>query len=95
MKTCVMETDILVSFPNIDDEGVYDLQCYDGYAIGIRTCDSEEFPATIRMEYPLLADILDSEEAVNHVLTYRGLWDLSAKDIHYGDVMMAYGSVAN
>ena len=46
-------------------------------------------------QYPILADILADEDAVAEVLTYRGLYDLRAENIHFGDVMMCYGMVTN
>ena len=89
----ILETDIYVAIG--DDEAVYDLKCYDGYATGVRTCDNENCPATIKMEYPLLAEILPYEHLVSHILTYRGLYDLRAENIHFGDVMMALGEIVN
>lgn len=90
----ILETDIEVSMPN-GSTATYDLKCYDGYATGVRTDADADAPATITMDYPILADILADEDAVAEVLTYRGLYDLRAENIHFGDVMMRYGIVIN
>lgn len=74
----------------------YDMECGDGEAIGT-LCDSNApiAPKRIKMTYPKLADVLADEDMANDVLEYRGLYDLTPSDIHYGDVMMAYGEVAS
>ena len=84
----VLETDIYVSFPNVEEEGIYDLHCYDGYATGERTCDTEDCPKHIKMTYPTIKEVLEDEEMAGFILRYRGLRDLSASDIHYGDIML-------
>lgn len=45
------------------------------------------------MTYPTLAEIKADEELARYVLKYRGLYDLTIDDIHYGDIMMALGEV--
>jgi hypothetical protein len=40
-------------------------------------------------------EVLANEEMCNEVLEYRGLADLTKKDIHYGDIMLAYGKVSS
>jgi hypothetical protein len=45
------------------------------------------------MTYPLRKDVLKSEGMSNAVLEYRGLYDCTKKDIHYGDIMMKYGKI--
>lgn len=94
-KEPILETDIIVTLPNIKDDAIYDLKCYDGYATGERICDTENAPKNIRLEYPTLEEVLADEEKVSYVLEYRGLYDLTPNDIHYGDIMMAYGEVVN
>lgn len=91
----ILETDIIVTMPNGTTDAIYDLKCYDGYATGVRICDTEDAPATIKMEYPLLAEILTDEDAVRYILNYRGLYDLRADNIHFGDVMMCFGMITN
>lgn len=91
--TPILETDILVCLPNIEGEVTYDFECYDGYATGSRVDNTENAPKEIRMVYPTLAEIKADEEKAEYVLEYRGLYDLSVEDIHYGDIMMAYGEV--
>ena len=76
------------------NEVTYDMECYDGYAIG-KLVDDVDAPATIRMEYPKLADVLEDNDLCYHILKYRGLWDKTADDIHYGDIMMYLGEIVS
>ena len=94
-KEPILETDILVYFPHLKDDAIYDLECYDGYATGERICDTENAPKNVRLEYPTLEEVLADEQKASYVLEYRGLYDLTPSDIHYGDIMMAYGEVVN
>lgn len=94
MKTNpILETDILVHLHDLNDEVAYDFTCYDGHATGNRVDDILEAPKTIEMEYPTLAEVLADKDKARYILEYRGLYDLNANDIHYGDVMMAYGEM--
>ena len=93
-KEFILETDIEVSLPFLKNkQATYNFKCYDGYAIGERTCDNEKAPKTIRMEYPTLEEVLASTKKTERILDYRGLYDLEAKDIHYGDIMITFGKV--
>lgn len=76
-------------------EVAYDMECYDGYAIG-KLVDDVDAPSTIRMEYPKLADVLsDMGGVADDILQYRGLFDKTADDIHYGDIMMYLGEIVS
>lgn len=77
------------------NEVTYDMECYDGYAIG-KLVDDVDAPSTIRMEYPKLADVLsDMGGVADDILQYRGLFDKTADDIHYGDIMMYLGEIVS
>ena len=77
------------------NEVAYDMECYDGYAIG-KLVDDVDAPATIRMEYPKLEDVLsDIGGVADDILQYRGLYDKTADDIHYGDIMMYLGEIVS
>lgn len=77
------------------NEVAYDMECYDGYAIGTLV-DDVDAPATIRMEYLTLADVLsDMGGVADDILQYRGLYDKTADDIHYGDIMMYLGEIVS
>lgn len=91
-KEFILETDIELSLPK-NKQATYNLKCYDGYAIGERTCDNEKAPKSIRMEYPKLEEVLASTKKTERILDYRCLYDLEAKDIHYGDIMITFGKV--
>lgn len=91
-KEFILEKDIELSLPK-NKQATYNFKCYDGYAIGERTCDNEKAPKTIRMEYPTLEEVLASTKKTERILDYRGLYDLEAKDIHYGDIMITFGKV--
>ena len=89
----ILETSVEVLIGG--NEVTYDMECYDGYAIG-KLVDDVDAPATIRMEYPTLADVLsDMGGVADDILQYRGLWDKTANDIHYGDIMMYLGEIVS
>lgn len=94
MENVVIENEIEVSIG--ENTYLYDLKCSDGEAIGTLCpidLNDPDAPRVIKMEYPKLADVLADEDMCDHILEYRGLHDLSPSDIHYGDVMMAFGEV--
>lgn len=77
-----------------DHEHSYDCDCCDGVAICTRTDPNDTtIPMQIKVTYPTLDEILADEDKCDHILKYRGLHDLKPSDIHYGDVMMAYGEI--
>jgi hypothetical protein len=46
------------------------------------------------MEYPTRNDVLsDMGGVADDILQYRGLYDLDASDITYGDIMMYLGEI--
>lgn len=75
-------------------EHLFDVKCYDGYAIATR-CEDEDNTniEQVRLEYYTLAEVLSNEILSEQVLQYNGLYDLSPSDINYGDIMMAYGII--
>lgn len=75
-----------------DNEHYYSMECYDGYAIG-KTTEGDGIRPVIKMTYPKLDEVLADEKLSKYVLQYRGLYDLTPEDIHYGDVMMALGEI--
>lgn len=78
-----------------DKEHAYQLDCYDGWAIGValrNDDDDAEVPAEIIVRYPRLRAVLDSETMTRHTLEYRGLGN-DPSVIHYGDIMMAFGKI--
>lgn len=94
-KKFIMEEDILLYDKRVfgdTEEHSFNCKCYDGYAECTAT-DSEEKIQKVTMTYPLRKDVLKSEEMSNAVLEYRGLYDCTKKDIHYGDIMMKYGAI--
>lgn len=98
MANYVVENDVLFNDSTIMGDNLehpYNLKCYDGYAIGVAV-DCEEnknVPKKIRILYPLRGDIVYDENKSQKVLKYRGLYDLSAKDINYGDIAICYGKI--
>lgn len=82
------------SFFGDDYEHCYDVDCYDGWAIGTR-CNlmDADAPTAVLLTYPTLAEVLATDELSAYVLRYRGLYDLTPEDIHYGDIMMAFGAL--
>ena len=93
-KDFIVEEEVLVEIWQYED-APYRMVCYDGYAIG-KLVDDVDAPATIRMEYPKLADVLsDMGGVADDILQYRGLWDKTVDDIHYGDIMMYLGEIVS
>lgn len=68
----------------------YDCKCYDGYAICINPTEKKK---RFRVKYPLKKEVLSSAIMSNQVLEYRGLFDLTKEDIHFGDIMMVFGTI--
>jgi hypothetical protein len=66
--------------------------CSDKLAIAIEQSD-EERKFCYFLQYPSLQEVLDSKALTNDVLRYCGLYDLSAKDLNYGDLMLTYGEI--
>ena len=97
-KDFIIEEEVLVNVAGYS-EVPYRMVCYDGYAEGTLIDDDAEFhnaPKTIRMEYPTLNDVLyDKGGIADDILYYRGLWDKTADDIHYGDIMMYLGEIVS
>ena len=91
-KDFIIEEEVLVKICQYE-EVPYRMECYDGYAIGTLLDEEYQCPKTIRMEYPKLADVLEDNDLCYHILKYRGLFDKTADDIHYGDIMMYLGGI--
>ena len=96
-KNVIIEDEVWVY--NIDGyaEVPYRMECYDGYANGTLLYEEKypNAPKNIRMEYPTRNDVLsDMGGIADDILLYRGLWDKTADDIHYGDIMMYLGEIA-
>ena len=79
----ILETDIELD----DRDGLFECKCYDGYAI----CEEYDGNTKVVMTYPTLAEVVADEDLCDKILEYRGLYDLKAKDIHFGDVMIVLG----
>ena len=83
-------TDVAVFGDN--DEHEYKVKCFDGHAIAERAEESNA-PHTLRLTYPTLAEVKADEDLAEEVLDYRGLYDLTAEDITFGDVCMYLGEI--
>ena len=95
MKDFICEKEIFFSnfdFFQDNNEHAYDCKCYDGYAICSAIDDKEEHKK-IKVTYPLRDEILANEQMCEEVLEYRGLYDLTKTDIHFGDIMVSYGKI--
>lgn len=93
----VIESEVLFTDKRIfgdDHEHSYECDCCDGVAICTRTDPNDTtIPMQIKVTYPTLDKILADEDKCEQILRYRGLYDLKASDIHYGDVMMTFGEI--
>jgi hypothetical protein len=98
MAKSVIEEEIYFNNKKIfkdDIEHPYDCVCYDGYAIcrAVQCEDNENVPPILKLNYPLRKEIMKSNAKCNSILAYRGLYDLSKKNITYGDIMVLYGVI--
>lgn len=76
------------------NEHNYDFECYDGIAYGTLSDDEDETaPKNITMIYPKLAEVMNDDDMQNYILKYNGLYDLTANDILYEDILLAYGVI--
>ena len=66
-----------------------DCHCYNGIAIGKEFGTENWFT----FYYPKLEDVLKDDDMIEEILTYCGLYDLNAKHINYGDIMVTYGEI--
>jgi len=91
-RVCIEEEVLFTdkSFFKDSKEHCYKCECHNGYAVG--TPVDEDLPK-IKVEYPLRNVIVRSIARSAEVLQYRGLYDLTARDITYGDIMMKYGKI--
>lgn len=93
MEKMILETSIEVTINGNAIE--YDMECYDGYAIGtLVDLVYTDAPKKIKLTYPTLAEIRADEDKAEYCLVYRGLYDLDITDLHQGDIMMAFGELA-
>ena len=93
-ENIIIEESILFTdekFFGDNKEHEYDCKCKDGVAMCKRVgCDENE-PLSIIVEYPTLSGLTDKEK--DRILEYRGLYNLTRDDVHYGDVMVVYGKI--
>ena len=95
-KKVIIEDEILFvdeKFFGDCKEHAYECHCHDGQAACFLVDDEDETaPKRIVVKYPMLKEL--SNKMKDEILEYRGLYDLTHKDIHYGDVMVVYGTIA-
>lgn len=95
MAKFILEDEILFTSKKIfkdSEEHSYTCKCYDGVAVCDPT-DEEGLPMLIAT-YPKKADVRKDKELCREILDYRGLWDLKASQITYGDIMLKMGKLA-
>jgi hypothetical protein len=74
-------------------EHEYNCRCSNGQATCFLADDEDKTaPKKIVVKYPKIKELTTKQK--DYILEYRGLYDLTHKDIHYGDVMVAYGKIA-
>lgn len=96
MSKVIIEDSILFTdkkFFGDNKEHEYNCHCHDGQATCFLADDEDKTsPKRIVVKYPKIKEL--NNEQKDYILEYRGLYDLTRKDIHYGDVMVAYGEIA-
>lgn len=92
----VVEEVYLYDFDFFKDkaEHCYNLLCYDGYAIGeLYDIEDTLAPKKIKLTYPKRKVVMRNDEMIEHILSYRGLYDVQASEIHFGDIAIVYGKI--
>ena len=93
MRKVYIEDSVLFTdkdFFGDNKEHEYFCRCHDGFALCISSVYSNA-PDVIKVKYPKLKEL--TKEQKDYIIDYRGLYDLTRKDIHYGDVMVVYGEI--
>lgn len=83
----IVKTDV-----ELENGAMVDVCCFDGIGIAI---DIDEDSKFYILTYPKLKELTLNEDDIKEVLTHCGLYDLTAKDIHYGDIMLTYGEIVS
>lgn len=96
-KKHVIET--AIEFKEYYPYATYECVCYDGIAYCVlEDCDCDDdngnAPEKLVVRYPEKKDVLKDKELARDILDYRGLYDLSIKDLTYGDIMLYSGIVS-
>ena len=94
MAKFILEEEILFTNKKIfkdSEEHCYTCKCYDGVAVCEPTYE-DELPMLIAT-YPKKADVRKDKELCRSILEYRGLWDLTASQITFGDIMLKMGKL--
>lgn len=78
-------------------EHYYDVECHDGYAKATkctgRGFENNKGPEKLELTYPKREQVVNNKKMAAEVLEYRGLFDLTAKDINFSDIMIYYGQL--
>ena len=94
MSELIHESGILFydsDFFGDEREHEYDCDCMDGHAYCVLARMSDSAPYSIEVEYPKIGELTDEQK--DHILVFRGLYDLSHSDITYGDVCVTFGTI--
>ena len=94
MAKFILEDEILFTNKKIfkdSEEHCYTCKCYDGVAVCEPTY--EKYLPMLIATYPKKADVRKDKELCRAILEYRGLWDLTAAQITYGDIMLKLGKL--
>ena len=100
MTKSVFEEEIYFNNKKIFNDNLdhpYNCICYDGYAIcnAVECEGNENVPYFLKLKYPLRKEIMQNKQKCEEILQYRGLYDLTKKDITYGDIMVSQGVIEN
>lgn len=88
MKKLIIKTDI-----ELNNGVMVDCVCCNGFALAIEQSE-EERKFAFYLTYPTLEQVLDNNDMCKEVLTYCGLYDLTSKDINFGDIMLTYSEIS-
>lgn len=94
MAKFILEDEILFTNKKIfkdNEEHCYTCKCYDGVAV-CTPIDEDESPMIVAT-YPKKEEVLKDKKLCNKILEYRGLYDMRASQINYGDIMTMLGKL--
>lgn len=87
MEKLIIKTDV-----ELNNGVIADCFCINGFALAVEQSD-EERKFSFCLSYPTLEDVLTDKDKCHEILTYCGLWDLTDKEINFGDIMLTFGEI--
>lgn len=99
LRKMYLETDVPIYDPaqnGSKESYMYDVECYDGYAIAHVQAGVTGVPKILKMKYPTLEEVMQNKELREEIYDYRRqfVFKKYIKNINYGDIMNMRGEIA-